>query len=154
VREVRNLIERLTVRSHDRQVQIVLADLPPEIRRSPEAAHAAAPAAAVRVAVAEMLYEQIIQGRQSFWSVVYGPFMSRDLTREDLRILIGMGLQQTSGSYRVLVELFNMPPGDYKRFLNFLRKHQCHMPFQQFRAGVGRGEPPPSLENHRLVASA
>jgi hypothetical protein len=26
-----------------------------------------------------------------------------------------------------------MEPADYKRFLNFLRKHQCHMPFQQFR---------------------
>jgi hypothetical protein len=26
-----------------------------------------------------------------------------------------------------------MAPQDYKRFLNFLRKHQCHMPFQQFR---------------------
>ena len=36
--------------------------------------------------------------------------MSRDLTRDDLRALVGMGLQQTSGSYRVLVELFNMPP--------------------------------------------
>jgi hypothetical protein len=64
--------------------------------------------------------------------------MSRDLTRDDLRALVGMGLQQTSGSYRVLVELFNMPSGDYKRFLNFLRKHQCHMPFQQFRGGLTR----------------
>ena len=33
----------------------------------------------------------------------------------------------------MLIEFFNMAPGDYKRFLNFLRKHQCHMRFQQFR---------------------
>jgi hypothetical protein len=26
-----------------------------------------------------------------------------------------------------------MPPDDYKRFLNFLRKHDCHVPFQAFR---------------------
>jgi hypothetical protein len=26
-----------------------------------------------------------------------------------------------------------MPPSDYKRFLNFLRKHECHVPFQRFR---------------------
>jgi len=26
-----------------------------------------------------------------------------------------------------------MPPEDYKRFLNFLRKYQCHVPFQRFR---------------------
>ena len=81
--------------------------------------------------------------------------MSRDLTRDDLRALVGMGLQQTSGSYRVLVELFNMPSGDYKRFLNFLRKHQCHMPFQQFRGGLtrqdGQGGAP---EPQRLVSAS
>jgi hypothetical protein len=26
-----------------------------------------------------------------------------------------------------------MPPEDYKKFLNFLRKYQCHVPFQRFR---------------------
>ena len=79
--------------------------------------------------------------------------MSRDLTRDDLRTLVGMGLQQTSGSYRVLVELFNMPPGDYKRFLNFLRKHQCHMPFQQFRAGT-RQDGRRRRRRQRLVGAA
>jgi transcriptional regulator with PAS, ATPase and Fis domain len=152
VREIRNLIERFTVRASDRPAPFGLADLPGEIRQAPAPAAAAAPVAAVRVSVAEMLYEQITQGQQSFWTVVYGPFMSRDLTREDLRILIGMGLQQTSGSYRVLVELFNMAPGDYKRFLNFLRKHQCHMPFQQFRGNLAR--PDGSLDRNRLIASA
>jgi hypothetical protein len=35
-----------------------------------------------------------------------------------------------------MVELFNMPPDDYKRFLGVLRKYQCHMPFQQFRSAT------------------
>jgi hypothetical protein len=35
-----------------------------------------------------------------------------------------------------MVELFNMPGDDYKRFLGFLRKYQCHMPFQQFRSAA------------------
>jgi hypothetical protein len=26
-----------------------------------------------------------------------------------------------------------MPPDDYKKFLNFLQKYQCHVPFQSFR---------------------
>jgi transcriptional regulator with PAS, ATPase and Fis domain len=153
VRELKNLVERLTVRSSDSAAAVTVGDLPAEIRRTPKTSPPAAGAPA-RITVAESLYQQIIHGRQSFWTVVYGPFMSRDLTRDDLRTLVGMGLQQTSGSYRVLVEMFNMPAADYKRFLNFLRKHQCHMPFQQFRAGVGRGDGPTSLENHRLVASA
>jgi transcriptional regulator with PAS, ATPase and Fis domain len=155
VRELKNLIERLTVRSSESAKAVKLADLPTEIRRTPKSP-VVAPGAVQRISVAEALYQQILHGRQSFWTVVYGPFMSRDLTRDDLRTLVGMGLQQTSGSYRVLVELFNMPPGDYKRFLNFLRKHQCHMPFQQFRGGVGRAEGGSggSVDSHRLVASA
>ena len=33
-----------------------------------------------------------------------------------------------------------MAPEDYKRFLNFLRKYQCHVPFQRFRMAPLRGE--------------
>jgi hypothetical protein len=35
-----------------------------------------------------------------------------------------------------------MAPEDYKRFLSFLRKHQCHIPFQQFRTAPARVEAP------------
>ena len=60
--------------------------------------------------------------------------MARDLTREDLRVVIGRGLAHTRGSYKALVQSFNLDPKDYKRFLNFLRTYDCHMPFQRFRA--------------------
>jgi hypothetical protein len=40
----------------------------------------------------------------------------------------------------VLTELFNMPADDYKRFLNFLRKHQCQEAFQPFRTAGGRDD--------------
>ena len=59
--------------------------------------------------------------------------MDRDLSREQLRAIVRAGLQQTRGSYRLLVTLFNMPAHDYKRFLGFLRKHGCQVPFQPFR---------------------
>jgi hypothetical protein len=42
----------------------------------------------------------------------------------------------------MVVTSFGMPPDDYKRFLNFLRKYQCHVPFQRFRMvphGPARG---------------
>ncbi len=48
-------------------------------------------------------------------------------------VLIKAGLQHTQGSYRKLVELFRMQPGDYKRFLAFLYQHDCHLPFHGFR---------------------
>jgi hypothetical protein len=55
------------------------------------------------------------------------------MTRDDLRRIIEIGLESTNGNYRLLVALFNMPSDDYKRFLGFLRKHNCHLPFQRFR---------------------
>jgi hypothetical protein len=59
--------------------------------------------------------------------------MMRDITRDDLRYIVRSGLEHTRGSYRLLVERFNMPPQDYKRLLGFLRQHDCHLPFQPFR---------------------
>jgi hypothetical protein len=79
--------------------------------------------------------------------------MSRDLTRDDIRKTVTRGLEETGGNYRQLVELFNMEPDDYKRFLNFLRTYQCHMPFQRFRGQAlkadGAHTPPdtPALES-------
>jgi hypothetical protein len=59
--------------------------------------------------------------------------MPRDLVRDDMRRIIQIGLDQTRGSYRGCA-LFNTPPSDYKRFLGFLKQHDCHLPFQRFRA--------------------
>jgi hypothetical protein len=90
---------------------------------------------------------------ESFWSAVYPAFMARDLTRADLRKIIQVGLEHTSGNYRLVVQLFNMPPDDYKRFLALLRKHQCHLPFQQFRAAPARVSAP-TAESRPTAVSA
>jgi transcriptional regulator with PAS, ATPase and Fis domain len=127
VRELRNFVERLVLRA--RSGLITPGDLPMEIIPPPQAAVREP----VRGAAIERMYDRMTAGRESFWTVVYEPFMSRDMTRDDLRALVSRGLEQTRGSYRILVQMFNMPEGDYKRFLNFLRKHDCQMPFQRFR---------------------
>jgi transcriptional regulator with PAS, ATPase and Fis domain len=136
VRQLKNVAERLIVRS--RGNTITTDDLPREMSRhvgpSTVAATAVPPAAAPSRAAAEELFERMLRARESFWTAVYPAFMTRDLTRDDLRFIVGRGLQETSGSYKLLVELFNMKPTDYKRFLNFLRKHECRVPFERFRA--------------------
>ena len=76
----------------------------------------------------------MLEGRESFWSVVHSPFMDRDLTRAQLTEVVAHGLKRSGGNYRSLVSLFNMPPSDYKRFLTFLSSHRCHVRFQPFRA--------------------
>jgi transcriptional regulator with PAS, ATPase and Fis domain len=133
VRELKNVAERLVVRS--RNGSIGIEDLPMNLLRSEPPA---AEAPALTRSRADALYERVVVARESFWSAVYAPFMSRDMTRDDLRGLVRKGLEQTGGNYRVLTELFNMPAGDYKRFLNFLRKHHCHVAFQQYRTIQGR----------------
>ena len=146
IRELKNVVERIVLRSAGRAVGA--ADLPPEILRThapvPAPAEVHAPAATdvadtlPGTGRADELAAAMIKQGESFWSVVYPIFMSRDLTRTDLRKIIQIGLETTNGNYRLLVQLFNMAPQDYKRFLSFLRKHDCHLPFQRFRAVPAR----------------
>ena len=163
VRELKNVVERLVVRSTGEEIGV--DDLPLDVARTAPTPVAAPAKTAVRP-VADVLFDQMVKERQSFWTVVYAPFMSRDLTRDDLRAIVRKGLERTSGNYKVLVELLNMPQADYKRFLGFLRKFHCHMPFQQFRTAASShasaseresgsaGEPPaPSRQEPRVISS-
>jgi transcriptional regulator with GAF, ATPase, and Fis domain len=131
VRELKNVAERMVVRARTGTAGV--EDLPAEI-----SAEATVPGTGARSAdapsAALVLYDRIVNRGESFWSAVYEPFTAHDLTRDDLRVVLRLGLEHTRGSYKQLTQLFNMAPDDYKRFLNFLRKHQCHMPFQRFRA--------------------
>jgi len=138
VRELKNAMERLIVRN--RTGVLTLADLPQEIQEWGRPAPVPPPTAAAPSSVADELFARMIQG-ESFWAVIHPMFMARDLTRADLRAILRKGLQQTGGNYKVLVQLFNMAPDDYKRFLNFLRKHECHVPFRRFRTARPSAEP-------------
>lgn len=80
------------------------------------------------------MYNRMTSSGESFWAVVYEPFIARDVRREEVRAIVQRGLEQTRGSYKLLMSLYNMSERDYKRFLNFLRKHDCHVPFQHFRS--------------------
>jgi len=141
IRELKNVIERLVVKSHGGPVQH--ADLPFDIVRAAAVRPANGsttpdPQQAQRTSQAEELAEQMLKRGESFWAAVHPLFMSRDLTRADLRKIVQIGLECTNGNYRMLVARFNMPNDDYKRFLSFLRKHDCHLPFQRFRAVPAR----------------
>jgi DNA-binding NtrC family response regulator len=141
VRELRNVCERMIARRGS--LEIGVHDLPKEIHET-QTPTAVAPAPQD---TADALFTRMVQHGETFWTAVYHPFMSRDLTRQLLQAIVARGLEETRGNYRMLVELFNMPADDYKRFLNFLRKHRCHVPFQRFRGSLARIEAPrrPSL---------
>jgi len=131
VRQLKNVAERVVLRDLGRPLAI--ADLPREI--ADEALQAAAPVTASEAGRPDR-FERLLRG-ESFWTAVHEPFMSRDLTREELRHLVRRGLTRTHGSYRQLTALFNLPSTDYKSLLNFLRKHDCHIPYKPFRTVSG-----------------
>jgi hypothetical protein len=86
-----------------------------------------------RRTVADDLYKKLVEDRESFWRAVYPLYMQREITRGTIRDLVRKGLEEARGNYKIVTRLFNMPPTDYKRFLNFLRKHDCQLPFKEYR---------------------
>jgi DNA-binding NtrC family response regulator len=133
VRELRNVAERLVLRATNGRIDVDM--LPAEVLNGGGGTAAAKPSASVPASASPVnhLFDRLMRNRASFWSEVYEPFMARDLTREDLRALVRLGLEQTRGNYKMLVRAFNMPAEDYKRFLMVLRRHECHVSFQSFR---------------------
>lgn len=140
VRQLKNVAERLVLREHTRPITVM--DLPREITEDALAAAAAAQVPVVIDPARPDRFTRLLQG-ESFWSAVHEPFMARDMTREELRHIIRRGLTRTHGSYRQLTALFNLPATDYKSLLNFLRKHDCHVPYKPFRT-VGSGTRQPA----------
>jgi hypothetical protein len=102
-----------------------------------------------RRGTADRLYQALTTGTIAFWDDVHRIFMERDITRADLRALVGLGLAETRGNYRALLTLFRIPPDDYKRLLNFLASHGCQVDIRPFRLGVGPNEIAPRRNNKR-----
>ncbi len=129
VRELQNFIERLAVTVGTQSIKP--EDLPIEIR----ARHGSSlkPKRERRRTVADDLYRRLIEERESFWGLVYPLYMQREITRSNVRDVVRKGLEEARGNYKIVARLFNMEHGDYKRFLNFLRKHDCQVPFKEFR---------------------
>jgi transcriptional regulator with PAS, ATPase and Fis domain len=129
VRELENVIERLVVTGRREVIQV--DDLGPEIRTPNWMS--VRPRKERRQTVADDLFKKLTSDRESFWTSVYPLYMTREITRGNVRDLVRKGLEEARGNYKIVVRLFNMDSRDYKRFLNFLRKHDCQLPFKDYR---------------------
>jgi two-component system response regulator AtoC len=129
VRELENVIERLVVTGRNHTV--APDDLPMEIRT--HQGIGLRPKRERRRTVADDLYKKLVEERESFWTAVYPLYMQREITRGNMRDLVRKGLEDARGNYKIVAKLFNMEQRDYKRFLNFLRKHDCQLPFKEYR---------------------
>lgn len=129
VRELENVIERLVVTG--RSEAVLPEELPMEVRMHSNVS--LRPKRERRRTVADDLYKRLIEERQSFWTAVYPLYMEREITKGNVRDLVRKGLEDARGNYKIVARMFNMESRDYKRFLNFLRKHDCQVPFKEYR---------------------
>jgi transcriptional regulator with PAS, ATPase and Fis domain len=129
VRQLENVIERLVVTtSHE---IIHAEDLPLEVHE--ESARNIRPRKDRRHSVADELFETLVANGESFWTTVYPLYMNREITKGHIRDLVRRGLGEARGNYKIVLKMFNMEAREYKRFLNFLRKHNCQLPFKEYR---------------------
>ncbi len=129
VRQLENVIERLVVTARDETIKV--EDLPLEVR-TPRIL-AMRPRQERRRTVSDELYRRLVDEKESFWTAVYPLYMQREITRAQVRDVVRRGLEEARGNYKIVTRLFNMQAGDYKKFLNFLRKHDCQLPFKEYR---------------------
>jgi transcriptional regulator with PAS, ATPase and Fis domain len=129
VRELQNVIERLVVTGRREVIQV--DDLGPEIRTPAQIGMR--PKRERRRTVADDLFKKLIEDQESFWTSVYPLYIKREITRNHVREVVHKGLAEARGNYKIVLRLFNMEATDYKRFLNFLRKHDCQLPFKEYR---------------------
>jgi DNA-binding NtrC family response regulator len=150
VRDLQNTIEQIVWTSESDVIDV--GDLPPRLMPGrPDSIHRQRERRRRR---ADDLMKALTDGSLSFWDHVHPLFLARDLTRQDLRQLLHLGLEATRGSYQALVRLFGMPDSDYKRLLNFLSSHDCVVDFRPYRAlqkddhaGDVAAEPPRTAAN-------
>jgi two-component system response regulator AtoC len=128
VRQIENVVERLVVTGRREVLQV--EDLPHEVRASGPSARNGRER---RTTVADTLFKKLVEERESFWTTVYPLYMNREITKANMRDLVHKGLEEARGNYKIVLRLFNMDASEYKRFLNFLRKHDCQLPFKEYR---------------------
>lgn len=132
VRELQNVVERIALTGRD--VTVGAEYLPIDLRRTRlAAASPGQPFRERRRTVADELYSRMTEQRESFWTAVYPLFVQRDITRTNIRDLVRKALQESRGNYKIVAKLFNLEQREYKRFLNFLRKNECQLPFREYR---------------------
>jgi transcriptional regulator with PAS, ATPase and Fis domain len=129
VRELENVVERLVVTGRVPEVDV--EQLPMEVRA--QNGVGVRPKRERRRTIADDLFKRLVEERESFWTAVYPLYMQREITRSNMRELVRKALEEARGNYKIVARMFNMEQQDYRRFLNFLRKHHCQLPFKEYR---------------------
>jgi DNA-binding NtrC family response regulator len=69
-------------------------------------------------------YEQMVNREGNFWQIIRDAYKNHELSRNQVRAIIGRGLVATRGSYKRLLPLFGLEDSEYLPFMDFLRHHK------------------------------
>ncbi len=65
-----------------------------------------------------------IKNGESFWTAIKEPFLSREIKREEVKWVINKTIAEYGPKYCDIIAPLNIPPHEYKKFLNFLKMHR------------------------------
>jgi DNA-binding NtrC family response regulator len=125
VRELRGIVSMAYSLSSDDVIG--LEDFQSEIQPDPTPIHSAAtPFGGKSEPENEVaaIYNEIVEGRTTFWESVHTNFMEREINREQVKAIIAHGLRQSMGSYRRLCQSLRIESCDYQKLMDFLRHHR------------------------------
>jgi transcriptional regulator with GAF, ATPase, and Fis domain len=75
-------------------------------------------------AAAASLVGRMSGGAETFWNLVYEPFMDRELNRGEVKAVVEEGLRRSNWSYKRALQVFGVQQDDYLKFMDFLRHHR------------------------------
>jgi transcriptional regulator with PAS, ATPase and Fis domain len=62
-----------------------------------------------------------IKSGKNFWEVVKTPYLDREISRKDVRKIVERALAERGGKYCDILDILNLEPKEYKKFMNFLK---------------------------------
>src|SRR5262249_43568072 len=121
VRELQNIIERAFILAKGASIQVVPSDI---------SGQSTTVTAADEV---NLWFKDLIEGRKDFWKAIHDRYKRRDISREKVIALVDLGLRSTRGNYKTLATMFRLEEGQYRRFMDFLRRNECRLDFRPYR---------------------
>jgi transcriptional regulator with PAS, ATPase and Fis domain len=78
---------------------------------------------------ADKLFNKMVKEKNSFWDVLYRPYLKRELNREEVKKILYKGMIKSNGSYKKVMFLFNAGSNEkeYKRFMKVLYTHNLQV---------------------------
>jgi hypothetical protein len=80
----------------------------------------------------ERCFEEMRHEGKDFWEAVREPYLDRELNRAQVRSIVKRGLEESDGSYKRLLRIFEVEKDDYLKFMDFLRHHKLKPQEKQY----------------------